>query len=1714
MVNHNNFPFGTSVSTVYVDTIAKSQEDVNLHKKYQNNTKNPVFYETITFDNVPISFFGIIILPPGENISLLDGGRKKQFISESLFDTNTSNIKVFVQTLDKNEIFVYKQLSILDYTELGMLFVYDGSKGLTTEIFTNKILIIGSFRSISYLILKRGNSEPYGLRLSRSVPLLSYVGHKALDLVDADKIKITDIDLERRYDSSFCYGFRELLNLEDGIPKSLWKTKLNLTSSILMQNQIRSLEPEKLNDTLLLFSQNKDDFGDKDEIIFSLYSYFDYTNLHFVTTLERTTLECVVELCISNITYTFDDHYYKLLDILSYDSKLALAILQNKNFVDSIFLHLSFKDNTILNSREAILSLISRLISHSYAMKYFLSSKSDRGSSLYNMLLKNVYNHPQYSIDSLFVTLKEISDKVALYSALHKTEMIFNESNEKTTDGHSDYCHLESLSASINESIDLMMNTYTRDDIKALVENDRNSKYYIISYIKDKNFLAIISHMCAKLSDKLSDFPVLIIDICQITRKPLVFMQKFVDIFDFSGLILPLYKVAEMILLTCENVGLVIRKGFPYHSDFVYDFGHSVKKDVYELLLYTRILRIFSCIYSEKSINGSIEVLNTLCNKTHNCYKILTDILNEKISDSIFDILNSTISGIKVYSDTGFYYSQLLLYILGEAISKDDTGKLVYGIGKNLISTTELFLALPFIESNELHRMELKGIKYTFYLLRNVFGNLPDPQHDAKLDVPIIESVDVFLRAAINSSSFIFHPKHIKRTLEYLTVISNKPMIKDKSSGSFSRKESATISESCISDKLRAHSISRDLHVNLIDIDWDDPYIANKRRKVNIPDDKYNYYLNLDIFPVPPAPIPTEIKQTLVLLLHLSSKRQYNELFRKFLLNSKQMDTMLEIWTHLISSIIPSLSTLANAEMDVLSSLIGYEWFTIVDSTFSTLKTILVLVYRSLRHLSSEDTYTPDDTNKVIGLDMHYINDDLLNLMVLTSSQLNFTKIWYHKSIYKDCISWLSKLMFYWFKRFKSSRGYLINHLMRAYVTIPKMTEAVSLLLISCNPTAMATLSFSIKALSDSEDSDDKSIIIDFENNNYVVSRTNNLDSNKNNPEINVNTTLFGLSDKLKNIDFELFLEFITTLISRSYTISPVSLVLNSQLSYIMVANSLPIVVLLKIVSEKLIDACIENSDEGSTDKALNLVMFYSNLLHICNSSGKVKNLSLFNLVTGALVFLNKFTKSAKEITIIGYALIYECYLAVFCSNNKLWNNDIILTVTPSELHDYIVEINSGVEWIFSTLNKCKIDFYTEDSDNKHEMLTLDIVLLGLQAIYSAFEIPFTTLNILYNISRTNLELVLRVLKKRSESETIKVNVSNSLELHNIINQISESIKNEICTQDNEAMTRKMFIELLILERIYEICNLIHVTGKYQDYFVLVCLQGSPDDGSTTIDKKTDVKISQNENISTKSKLHSKKKTTDRVFSKIQGALEKRLEELKSNGNDKKHIIANILLIIDCYEKLSIEIAKDALDLGIPKYIPGYLFSKKATQENITKLFVPLEPYSTENLIKKICHYADWDHWVNTIHLDAKTIDLSKDDDWYTKPLTYDGRIEVKTIDVILKGLTDYKKTLLTRKGGDEIMRESHDRLPSQPDNLTSTDTYSQYKTSTSKVHSVTASEWKAFDNELFLGGLSLISIIDNPSILLENNNKNSFINAVVKHKSIFNHLVLSGYDF
>lgn len=1587
-------------------TIQRSAEEVEDQGKMQNGdaNRNPVLYEVLNFHNGPLEFKAICFLPPGESVFLkIEDVAMTRFKSVANTILTEEDVKVFALVVLEDGGRRYVPLSIMDVHERNLLtFVYEreDAEEDATE-FVEGILIAGRILKSSYIMLEsRKLDDVADWPLTEGEPTL-YLGKNVLDLPDNKRATLTvetvlNVEGPKPTSEVSSMPLSHLKKYTESAPcRTLFELRewgLSSDREDTVIQRIQELSNQYIEGNLEALGVS--------ELCEALMQAYRYTKFSFSEEIPRDViLAPLVAKVLDALKFDVQDTCYRLLSVLTRDSGICYMVMFDMNFGAALVEKLVSPTLRRWTQKEPMLDVLISMISHGNCMRRFIAAGSgnDEGS-LCDVLLLGVGELPRFSFPNFQERLQAIGERCEVFSALSKVETLNHNVQAKISDNDGpQYYHLQTLIHGINEVIAIFQRRHEEELAPNSTRVIEGLSQYDISYLRETNLPGIMLVLMRSLHRHLERFPIPPLHVNTMLEKPLWLIEKYSKFIDFEDCLLSMVDIGDLV----NSIGLsnLVQGGiytYPHASNF---------KNICEAAAIRTIMpKMFSVLLSKRSCPQVVSAMYRIWSEYPCSLKSLTDILSEDFAlDAVNGIVFDAVSALKAKAtlkttpQENMELWQLVNLICG-LIEKDESGKLLYIAGRRLLSSLDEFLAIFENNGKLMLDRRLQSLENMRNNLRQLYDS-PALNGDMGFD-KTLESVGSFLEQVLGSCRLKLFPDTLKHSLAKVSHMYTMSLINDKlCTGVFlaDPQQIKTITKSVVTERLSTAYSCGGEDIELHDVHWAPcEAFVTRGRQLGVPDHKIGHYNNCYLFIVPPELLPEKVVLGLRMLHFASTLKSSSTLFSDLLRDMKNTDILFRIWVHAVASLAPDNDTMMNVEMGAFKSLVGYQWFVSSEKVIPVIISIVQTLYVSMHHLSG-DNYSPEAINKprnVRGVSLRYINDDLLTLIILSITGVVSNRRWYVEreagSSARKCIRWLCKLISYWYHRYQKSQGYIMNRLMSAYVSLPRMADGVAMLIVSCGPQLIQNCNVEMETYNPDEPPLENGTRVIFEGKEYFIR------IKENQPLVDddvPNAAFWKLLRRVESIKPQVLADFMCCVASRSYTTNPSTLVLTSEMARYLIANGNPLMPLLCEVSNKCFEECVKAKAEPSSvkkpsGKAYTLLTFWTLIAKELVADIERTSTSLLQVIYWILEFFNKFAKGSELMSEGCCRMLFEGYTYLFQSHNKFWELHQAALAIHSDFNNYMALITEAVAWICKTLNSFKVvgivsaqtdttkdskvesshvELYDNTKSVGEPLVSWESVLMGFIALKASFTVPFTALNVLYTVLSGPMELIGKIINKQIDSEIVKVTPSARLGLSATVKQLCEALVQPTYADCDKVSNPDSTIHLMILEELYGICESIHLTGSSQHAFICSLIHGNTN--STEIprmitsgnDLRKTKEVSHNQadiysDMITSSRSASGKDTDNQTETELSTApgdtfkcvtdalmtfINKLGSKLDSQSADRKDNIvlsaqiANAMLIINAFENLARVIPTDAMERPLPQTLPGYIFLKVKSSKSL-----------------------------------------------------------------------------------------------------------------------------------------------------------------------------------
>ncbi|CDR97025.1 hypothetical protein, conserved [Babesia bigemina] len=1447
-------------------TIRRSPAEIKVQAKIQHDRETPIFFEVISFDNGPLPFNSIAFLPPGETAVLkMQNVSIHRFRSQTETALSESDVNVFARVVLEDGGRRYMPLRLMDIPERNWLtFVYEVDEDADdTTSRVDGLLVAGRLERVSYVLLRHRDAA--GTWTVAPEEECMYFGGNTLDAlkckaaIDATaavphigpqrpEFEVTSMPLSHhtRYtDVATCKTLFELREAAMDPDRE----------DHLVEYIIGRLED------FLKDDMDSSEFVNLKELFSECYKHTKFIFSDKIPLNE--VIVPVVEKCIKNVTFDSEDLYFGILQMLVRDCDVAHTLMFDKGFGKNLVERLVAPENHRWVERGFMLDLLVEMVSHGKCMRNFLQGDpGGKVDSLCDTLLLGAAKLRRFSLFNMTTRMEALGQRVELFLALSRVEQLFQSLEPKLKEDEGPtYEHLTTLLQSFNEAVE-MIQTHHNGKVKHSVLRDIHEvRQYTVSYLLETTMHKVLTQLMGSLLTHLKRFPVAPMYIDSMLELPLWFVAQYTNLIDFGVCLLYMTDICDFVNgMTLNNA---LQNGMYADSR-----ATCCKARCQSMAIHTIVLKMASALLGKRSCPQMVSALHRICTEYPCGYRVIPTILAEQsmiqtvLQMATSAITDMTSSGVGAGGHRDNMELWQLFEIVSNAVLKDESGILLYFMGKQLISPLGSFVDMFVPEGTPAADLELQPLCDLRNNLLRLFKSaaLMRPAKCGRL----FDDVEVYLRDLLASAKVTLHPDTLKQSMSKLSHMDAMSLVNQPLRNSvflMDPSQAKSIPKSMVSEQFgTVYSVSADT-VELGAVHW----TPNERYSARVTDlgvtaDKAGHFKSCRLYVAPPERLPEFVHYGVRLLSFASTMDQYVSVFSDLLRERENTETLLRLWVHAVASISPDIDTVLNVEMGAFKSLVGYEWFFSSEDAIPLVTNIAQIVYSSLHHLSCdghchEDT---DEHRKVTGAPVRYINDDILTLVVLSVNGVMMNRRWAFEGrlgrTSRKCLRWLCKLMSYWYLRYEKSQGYLMNKLMGWYTTLPCMADGAALLITSCGPVINPKCNV-VAYVSLPEDEENEALLgrrrarVLFEGREYTVALSEK--------EVKLgrdvpNSAVWGLIRRIESLKVSVLAEFMCAVATRCYSANPCTVVLASEIAHFLIANGAPMMVFLSAVSDRCLEECLKAGSDASrsgnaSGKAYRLLTFWSLVAKALVSNDSAGPTAVFKVNNWILDLFSRYTKGCRVITEGCCRVLFDGYVHLFRCHNKLWEGHHATLTRDPEFHNYMKNINGSVWWICHILNGCKArdtetgssdegsqnKFATVDFDSDIHLdssisLSWEVILAGFAALKHAFKIPFTALNILYTVLSGPMELMVQIINKQIDSEIIKVTPSTTLWLNNIIRQLCDALLLHGSSEEADGSGNSDApLQLLILQLLHDICASIHQTGPAQDVFICSLVYGT-----------------------------------------------------------------------------------------------------------------------------------------------------------------------------------------------------------------------------------------------------------------------------------------------
>ncbi|ORM41953.1 uncharacterized protein BXIN_0547 [Babesia sp. Xinjiang] len=1446
-------------------TLQRSAEQIETQEKVQHGEGTKMHFEVISFDNGPLQFNSIVFLPPGDTVPLnIENKAMHRFRSRSERKLSESDLTVFARVVLEDGGRRYVPLCLMEIADRNWLtFVYEVDEDAedTTQL-VDGLLVAGRLGCVSYILVRhREKGIPWTVVPEEEECL--YYGQYVLDTikskpaVEAAKA-ILRLETNEHEAATNTLSLSHLRRYTDA---ATCKTLFEVREAALSDGREERLV-QHLMDRLKEFLEPEIDVSEFDDIKDMFMDCYKHTKFIFSDKIPlNEVIDPVVEKCVHHMTFDINNVYFDILQVLVRDCDVAYRLMFDMGFGKTLVAKLVDTESKRWIQKENMLDMLIEIVSHGKCMRNFIrADNAGKNESLCDTLLLGVTGLRLFSMQNMTERLGHIGKRVELFLTLSRVEQTFQNLEPKLNTGKGpQYDNLEMLIHCVNEAIDMVKLHYVGKVKYSVLSDIREVRQYAVSYVMETRLPAVVTGLMRALLLHLESFPVAPFHISVMVESPLWLVAQYNNLIDFSDCLLYMVRICDLVRDTAMNNAL--QSGIYANSRVEY-----CKERCESMAIHTILLKMASALFGKRSSPQIVSAMHRICTEYASGFGVLATILSE---DSVIQaVLHIITAGIDDLSSSEFVSGGpqdnmelwQLLNLVCEAMVKDESGRLIYVLGKKLIAPLGAFLDIFIPEEPMVIDLELQPLYDLHVNLRQLF-NSPAIMLTAKNE-RVFENVDTYLREMLSSAEVVLHPDTLKQSFSKASYIDTMALAGNKLPNSVFLMDpsiSKTMPKSMLSDQFSTVFSVSDESVELGGVHWNpkDGY-TTRVTELGVTEDKANHYSACRLYVAPPKRLPEHVQYAIRLLSFAATIDNYNTVFGDLLQKREDTETLLRLWVHIVASISPDLDTVINAEMGVFKSLVGYEWFFASADAVPLVTNLTQVVYAALHHMSS-DQYCYEHTDEhrpVAQAPLRFINDDILALVVISASSVMVERRWSFEGRLgnpsRKCLIWLCKLMSYWYRRFQKSQGYVMNKLMGWYTSIPRMADGAALLIVSCGPMINPNCTVDIYRRSEGDDelSDGKrSIKVLFEAQEYTVAlRDQEVPMDEDVP----NAEFWGLVRRIESLKVAIFAEFICTIASRCYSTNPCTMVLSSEIVHFLIISGVPIMEFVSALANRCIEECVKGGADVTrsgniSGKAYRLLTFGALLAKALVSNEVVEPATVLRVNNWILNLFSHYAKNCKVITEGCCKALFEGYVHVFMCHNNLWENNHTDVTRDPEFNNYMKLINGAVFWICQVLNGCKaketetspqgsggqsqmkpIEY--EDGGRMDSLMVLswETILEGFLGLKHAFKMPFTALNILYTVLSGPMELIVKIINKQIDSEIIKVTPSAALWLHGIVRQLCDALlQHNVEDIISGEVTRDASLQLLILQLLHDVCASIHQTGTSQDVFIYALMYGT-----------------------------------------------------------------------------------------------------------------------------------------------------------------------------------------------------------------------------------------------------------------------------------------------
>ncbi|KAK2196672.1 hypothetical protein BdWA1_001921 [Babesia duncani] len=1354
-------------AVAFFGTISKDTKAVQNQLMYQPNIKNPKFYEVITFENTPCAFFSIAILPPQVCLTFANVD-SVTFKSETHQDAlDSCEYFIFARMVYANGQRRYRKCSLVDIPQCSWrLFVLE-----EPEPIVDCIMIVGNMSCISFVIFKRDG----GLGLINGELILAcdapqdaiYYGNNILDF------EINDISTSTSYLAADVVP--QTPEIDDDINIGILDPSSQAASSLLQLVDELVIDLKR-SETLEIIEANIEALTNSqdvvpsqiDDILQALESLYWHSEFMFDSAISTDGLLKLTKICCEKLTFTSDDLHFKLLHSLLRDEKLAMSCMGSDVNLPGIIVS-KFTTRRLFHQQVA-LDLLNDILVHYKCIEKFTEGKK----SLYHQFSAAIENDRVHEIFN--AQLRDIESKLELYTALKEATRLFYKL--KNCDVHS--ISIDMPTAFLNS---LLTVAGLIEEYEKSVKDSNTIPGYPVSYLVSVN----VSELLLELVHHLK-------------VQPYAFafaFKNYLGIFEhIINLMLTMELAIDPSAIAREFMALLDPMKRLIHVDL--NLAHGMFAEICSKVAAiggrAKKARLVSLIIRGTNIEAGINHLYCTCSGT-NANGDLESLVMILSLPQLFPALLDTLEKQCICR----YDVPILAYRLGLVLlwclERDYSGSLLFNHGQRLWSILQ---HVTNVNENG-HRHELENCRELSKLQENemlhALGEIFNHQDELSID----------FKTLLDTCNSIADPFGLKPSLSTLNCNGLMGVnLQGKYLTSFMkhyRLEGAT-KHFCSKQISQSYSTSDNIN-QVLELYWGSNAGDLDRYKTNGFDMlQAQIYSKCRLNVLAPKRMPRFLHAQLRMLCHMVTLEENIESVHAFALGIAPMDSIIALWSHVLANICPDLDTVLYAPLGSFSSVLGYKWLQGAQDSLEYICTLSNLVCgileaitksdcgnivynragafaKAIRFRFTGDTFEYSCGGDLITIPLGYFNDVVLRLVILTAAQLgHFENCTQPGSAAFKCLVACGHLVYFWYHRFEKSRRYLMNELMKAYTSLPKMGLGIGYLIVAAKPRNFCNFVLQVHALG-SERGDAKHVYF---HDGYYEYWTESMETDDLQP---------------RNVLFvPLLVDFMCTLANRCVGSNASNLVFIANMTYYMQLNGLQMDVFIKAVASGVLS--------GNPKGLLRMCYFYRCLVSLYHGDPQAQVRQRFCILLDVMEFYARVQSLAEsqeyQQTQLEHILL-DGYKEAMGLLNSMWRKSASIIASYTEFTDLVAFVSSALCYI------CKLIYNRVDAgiDNRVDIT----IVAGLETLCLAFQIPLVCLLCLYTLPQASLETITRCIGHECESEHLQVAPNFGICLSQVIEHLC-----------NRVMTTNVTIGLVGLELIQELCELIHYTGEYQDCFL------------------------------------------------------------------------------------------------------------------------------------------------------------------------------------------------------------------------------------------------------------------------------------------------------